>query len=150
MRTLPSAIAAFALLLAACAGSGHQRVPMPSLDASVPADLCRVYVARESTVAGSIRNVRVFDNEVEIGVIHENEFLCWERKPQRGLGRLVFEGVGIDQAAVENVFDLPREAGTVSYYGIRIERSARKPEITLLSEEAGRALIDARTPAKVR
>lgn len=153
MRIPASLIALFILgllLLAACAGSGHQRMPMPPLDASVPGDLCRVYVAREDTIAGSIRNVRVFDGDTEVGVIHENEFLCWERRPQRGFGRVVFEGLGPDLAAVENLFDLPREPGTASYYAIRIVQSGHKPEVALLSSEAGKALIQARSPAAVR
>jgi hypothetical protein len=138
------------LFLASCAGSGYQRVAMPLPSASVPGDRCRVYVAREKTAAGSIRNVRVFDGDTEIGVIHEDEFLCWERKPERGVGRLVFEGISPDTAAVENVFDLPREPGTAGYYAIRIEHSGRRPEITPLSSEAGKALIEARSPATPR
>jgi len=144
-----TAIALVTLLAVACAGSGSQRVPMPAPGTSVPSDRCRVYIAREDTTAGSIRNVRVFDGETEIGEIHEDEFLCWERRPERGVGRLVFEGVGL-LSAVENVFDLPREPGTVAYYGIRITREQRKPEVQRLSSEAGRALIEARSPAAKR
>ena len=149
---IPSSIVLFlsSLLLAACAGSGHQSLPMPLLGASVPSDRCRVYVAREDTAAGSLRNVRVFDGDTEIGVIHEREFLCWERKAERGVGRLVFEGLSLDTAAVENVFDLPREPGTAGYYAIRILLSGHKPEVTRLSSEAGKALIDARSPAAIR
>jgi len=150
MRLAASPLALFVLLLASCAGSGHQRAPMPPLGASVPSDRCRVYVAREDTHAGSIRNVRVFDGDTEIGLIHEKEFLCWERKPGRGVGRAVFEGLSVDTRAVENVFDLPREPGTTGYYAIRILHSGHKPEVTLLSDEAGKALIDARSPASVR
>ena len=145
-----SLLALAVLFLSACAGSGHQRVPMPLSGSSVPSDRCRVYVAREDTTAGSLRNVRVFDGDTEIGVIHEREFLCWERKAGRGVGRLVFEGLSLDTAAVENVFDLPREPGTTGYYAIRIVHSGHKPEVALLSSEAGRALIDARSPAAIR
>jgi hypothetical protein len=148
MRAL--SIVPIALLLAACAGSGYQRIPVPDLDASVPGDRCRVYLARADTTAGSIRNVRVFDGETEIGVIHEDEFLCWERQPERGFGRAVFEGLGPNLAAVESVFDLPREPGTTSYYSIRIVYGGHKPEITLISSEEGRALIEQRSPAKGR
>lgn len=148
MRSVLLALAV--LTLSACAGSGHQRVPMPLSGSSVPNDRCRVYVAREDTTAGSLRNVRVFDGDTEIGIIHEREFLCWERKPGRGVGRLVFEGLSPDTAAVENVFDLPREPGSTGYYAIRILQSGRKPEVTLLSTEAGKALIEARSPAAIR
>ena len=147
MKTLG---ALFVLLLTACAGAGHQLVPMPSASSSVPGDRCRVYVAREDTLAGSIRNVRVFEGDTEIGVIDEGEFLCWERTPERGFARVVFEGIGHGLTAVENVFDLPREPGTTGYYAIRIDREGRKPEVTRLSDEAGQALVDSRSPAKVR
>jgi hypothetical protein len=149
MRILASPLA-LVLLLVGCAGPGGQRVPMPPLEASVAGDRCRVFVAREDTVAGSIRNVRVFDGDTEIGVIDEQEFLCWERKPVRGYGRVVFEGIGLELAAVENLFDLPREPGTTGYYSIRIPHEGHKPEVTLLSSEAGLALIDSRSPATIR
>jgi hypothetical protein len=143
-------IAALALLLAACAGSGYQRVPMPPPDASVPADRCRVYLARQDTTAGSIRNVRVLDGDTEVGVIHEDEFLCWERKPERGFGRAVFEGLGPAIASVESVFDLTLAPGATGYYSIRIVYGGHKPEITPLSPEEGRALIEQRSPARIR
>jgi hypothetical protein len=146
----PRSTAAFlALFLVACAGSGHQRIPMPPLGSSVPADRCRVFVAREDTPAGSLRNIRVFDGETEVGVIDEGEFLCWERRPQRGVGRVVFEGLSPDTRAVESVFDLLREAGAVGYYSIRILHSGHKPEVTPLREDEGKALVARRKPAPV-
>lgn len=138
------------LLLVSCSGPGHQRVPMPREGSAQPTDRCRVFVAREDTHAGSLRNVRVFDGDTEIGVIDEDEFLCWERLPQRGVGRVVFEGLSPDTRAVESVFDLPREAGTAGYFAIRILHSGRKPEVTQISEAEGKALIAARAPAPVR
>jgi len=132
-------------LISACAGAGYQSVPRPL--GSVPDDLCRVYVAREDTVARSLRNVRVFDGDQEIGLIEEDEFLCWDRKPARGVGRLLFEGLGSKQSQVENAFDLPREPGSTSYFAIRISQGEHEPEIARVSEEAGRALMDARSPA---
>jgi hypothetical protein len=148
--TIAARLAPIALLLSACAGAGHQRVPMPAAEASVPDDRCRVYVARADTLAGSIRNVRVFDGEDEIGVIDEGEFLCWDRRPQQGVGRIVFEGLGPKLSSVENVFDLPRAAGTTSYYAIKIVQSGHKPEIELLEGDAGPAMIAARSPATSR
>ena len=144
------ATALLLLGLGSCAGSGHQLLPMPSLGATVPSDRCRVFLAREDTAAGSLRNVRVFDGDTEVGVIDEEEFLCWERWPQRGVGRVVFEGLSVDTRAVESVFDLPRDAGTTGYYAIRILHSGHKPEVERLRDDAGKALIEARSPAKVR
>lgn len=143
-------LAPLALLLGACAGSGHQLVPMPVTQASVLGDRCRVYVTRQDTLPGSIRNVRVFDGEDEIGIIAEGEFLCWDRRPQQGVGRVVFEGLGPKLSAVENVFDLPREGGTTSYYSIKIVQSGHKPVVELLPVAEGKALIEARSPAGVR
>jgi hypothetical protein len=139
----------FVFLLGGCAGSGHQRIPMPQVGAPVPGDRCRVFVAREDSHAGSLRNVRVFDGETEVGLIDEGEFLCWERRPQRGVGRVVFEGLSPDTRAVESVFDLPRVAGTTGYYSIRILHSGHKPEVTLLAESEGKTLIATRTPATI-
>ena len=107
-----------------------------------------MYLGRESTVAGSIRNIRVFDGDDEIGVISQDEFLCWDRKPQRGVGRVVFEGIDPKLRAVENVFDLPREPGTTGYFAIRVDHSGHKPEVVQLSPVEGLALIEARSPAR--
>lgn len=139
------------LLLSACAGSGYQLVPNPVQAGSAePGARCRVYVAREDVVAGSIRKVRVFDGDAEIGLIREGEFLCWDRSPERGVGRVIFEGLGPDLKAVENVFDLPREAGSTSWFAIRILQQGHRPEIASLAPEEGRALIAAREPAPQR
>jgi len=145
LRTL---LAASVSLAAACAGSGYQGVPRP-VSQVVPADACRVFVARENGTRGAIRNVRVFDGDFEIGLIAADEYLVWDRNPIRGVGRLVFEGIEPKLAAVENVFDLPREPGTTSYFAIRID-SKNKPMVERVSDEAGRALIDARSPAPIR
>lgn len=154
MRIAPAPIAIpvalILFLIGACAGSGYQSVPMPAPDTSVPDDYCRVYIAREDTAAGSIRNVRVFDGDTEIGVIHEDEFLCWQRRPQRGVGNVVFEGLGPKLTGVENVFDLPRTPGATAYFAIRIQHEGSKPEVAQLSSAAGEALIAARSPAKAR
>jgi hypothetical protein len=123
---------------------------MPDTQASVQADRCRVYVTRADGLAGSIRNVRVFDGDDEIGTIAEGEFLCWDRRPQQGVGRVVFEGLGPKLSAVENVFDLPREGGTTSYFAIKIVQSGHKPVVELLPVTDGKALIGARSAAGVR
>lgn len=150
LRSLASV--ALLALLPACAGAGHQNIPRPDENSPVSNDRCRVYVLRGDDAVGSAHQVRVLDGEAEIGSLAEDEYLCWERPAQRGMGTLVYEGPGqnIHSRDVENVFDLPREPGTTSYYAIRIPREGRKPEVTRLTDEAGRALIDSRSPAKVR
>ncbi|HEX6885967.1 MAG TPA: hypothetical protein VF530_21515 [Planctomycetota bacterium] len=154
MRLLPPRrsllLAVMTGLLAACGGAAHQRVPAPPPGAPVAASTCRVYLARQDVVAGSWRNVRVFDDDTEIGVLGEHEYLCWDRPAGRGVGSAVFEGIDFRTREVENVFDLPREGGTTAYYGLTVNREDRQPRIERLSEADGRALIAQRRPAKRR
>jgi len=149
MLTLPRtiALAASALALVACAGDTYQRVSSPPPSSAVPPDACRVYIARKDVTAGSLRNVRVFDGDTEIGVIGEDEYLCWDRSAGRGTGRVVFEGLDYRTQSVENLFDLPREAGTTTWFGISVRREDRKPVIESLGSVDGRALIEKRRPA---
>lgn len=138
---------ALALPLAACAGPGAQKVPWPDEHAAVAADRCRVYVLREDVVPGSTRQVRVLDGEDEIGTLGEGQYLCWERKPVQGVGSLYFEGFAPKLRAVENVFDLPREAGTTTWFVVSIPHSGHQPEARKVSAEEGRALLAQRKPA---
>lgn len=138
------------LFCGACAGAGQQNVAMPVAGSAIPAERCRVYLAREDSLAGSIRNVRVFDGDTEIGEIGQSEYLCWDRRAGRGVGRLVFEGASLDTQAVESVFDLPREAGSTTYVAISILHQGHKPEVETLKPEAGKALLATRKPAKPR
>lgn len=153
MRTMPRRIAlalSLASLLCACATDTYQRLPNPPPDSAVPADACRVYIARLDMTAGSLGSVRVSDGDTEIGVIGEEEFLCWDRPARRGTGNAVFEGLDYRTREVENVFDLPREGGTTTWFGISVRREDRKPQIERLSSEDGRALIAKRRPARAR
>ena len=152
MLSLPRTIvmAVSALALAACAGDTYQRVPSPPAETAVPPDACRVYIARKDVTAGSLRNVRIFDGDTEIGVIGEDEYLCWDRRAGRGTGRAVFEGLDYRTQSVENVFDLPREGGTTTWFGISVRREDRQPQIESLGSVDGRALIAERRPAKTK
>ena len=145
LRSLAS-VALFALL-SACAGAGHQNIPRPDENSPVSSDRCRVYIARQDVAAGSVRQVRVLDGEAEIGSIAEDEYLCWERRPERGIGTLYFDGFAPALKEVENVFDLPRQAGTTTWFAIEIPHAGRQPQIKELSPLEGRALIAQRKPA---
>lgn len=136
-----------ALPLAACAGPGSQRAPWPDEGAAVAADRCRVYLLREDVVAGSGRQVRVLDGEDEIGSLSEGQYLCWERKPVQGFGTLYFEGFAPKLRAVENVFDLPREAGSTTWFVVSIPHSGHQPEVRKVGADEGRALLAKRKPA---
>src|SRR5690606_20900997 len=126
--------AALLAALSACAGPSRQNVPMPAESTAVRADSTRVYVGRRDQTAGSWRNVRVFDNDGEIGVLHEGEYLCWDRPARQGVLRLIYEGLGFDQDAVEGFCELPAEPGATVYIGITIDREGRKPSAVRVSE----------------
>jgi len=145
LSALPIALLAS---LAACAGAGHQSVPRPDESRAVAGDRCRVYVAREDVRAGSGRLVRVLDGDTEIGSIAEGEYLCWDRAPVRGIGGLVYEGLAPQLREVENVFDLPREPGTTSWFVIEIPHAGRQPQIRAVPADEGRALVARRKPAR--
>jgi hypothetical protein len=137
-----------ALTLTACAGPGRQSVPWPDEGSAVAADRCRVYVLREDVAAGSTRQVRVLDGEDEIGTLAEGQYLCWERRPVRGIGTLLFEGFAPKLREVENVFDLPREAATTSYFLVTIPHSGHQPQARRLEVAEGAALVAQRRPAR--
>jgi hypothetical protein len=149
MRSLLVLAAALLSVLPACSGPSHQRVAMPAASSPVAPNATRVYVGRRDQSAGSWRNVRVWDNDREIGVLHEGEYLCWDRPAGQGVARFVFEGLGFDQDAVESMCEIPDEGGATVYLGITIEREGRKPLITRLEESEGRAKLASRKPAEV-
>lgn len=134
-------------VLAACSGPSHQNAPMPARESAVAPDATRVYVGRRDQAAGSWRNVRVFDNDREIGVLHDDEFLCWDRPAKRGVLRVIFEGVGFDMDHVEGMAELPAEAGATVYIGITIDREGHKPIVERIEEREAHEALKTRTPA---
>jgi hypothetical protein len=139
---------ACSLALAACSSESYQRTPQPGAGSPIAPGACRVYVLREagSTAFGS---VTVFDQGEEIGKVAEHEYVVWDRPAERGVGRIVFE-VGPDRHTTENVFDLPREAGTTSWFALRIAFQGRKPEVVKLEAKEGTALVAESNAARVR
>jgi len=137
----------FAAIAASCAGPSRQLAPMPDPKSAVRADSTRIYVGRREQTAGSWRNVRVFDNDREIGVLGQDEYMCWDRPASRGAARFIFEGFGFDQKAVEGFCELPPEPGATVYLGITIDRAGHKPVIERVTDTVGHAAIKARKPA---
>jgi hypothetical protein len=149
MRILPPLLASLLVAaLVSCAGSGHQKVPMPAQDVTVSrADVCRIYVLRASGARGSLRNIRVFDADTEIGTIDSDEYLCWERPPGKTLVRLYYEGVGIGVGEQEGLLDHRGEAGQRYVYSIDLSYPDREPTPTLLSPQDASAILAERKPA---
>lgn len=137
------------ILVGACASAPHQQVARPDENSAVAANRCRVYLARDENTGAALRNVRVSDNGTLIGRIGNDEYLCWDRPLTQGVGQAFYEGIDPGYSDVENVFALPREAGTTTFLCVRIG-SLRKPEIATLSAEEGRALIAKRKPAPAK
>jgi len=138
------------LLLTACAAPTWQVVPVPDPGSAVPPTACRVVLVREGKLVGRVREVRVYDNGEDIGALGEKGYLCWDRAPGRGVGRVVFAGYDLDGGPVENVFDLPREGGTIGWFAIRLRREDRKPMVEAVTPQEGQALIAERKPAELR
>lgn len=115
-----------------------------------PGDVCRVYVLRDSSVRGNLRDVRVLDGDYVIGTIEADEYLCWERQPGRTLLKLYYEGVGIGVGETEGLVDLRGEAGQRYIYAITLSYPDRKPEAQLLSEKDAQAILADRKPAPVK
>jgi hypothetical protein len=136
--------------LAACAGSGYQKVPMPAAGSAVQADSVRVYILRDDVVAGSRRHLLVSDGGVEIGALAEDEYMCWDRAAKQGAGHLIFQGVDPAQRGVESFFELPAEPGKTAYFLVRIEREDRKPMVERVPEAEGAALVAKRKAAALK
>jgi hypothetical protein len=137
-------------LVSSCAAPSWQSAPQPELDSPVAPDACRVVLVREGKVMGRVREVRVYDSEVQIGALGENGYLCWDRPAARGMGRVVFSGYDLDGGEVENVFDLPREGGSTTWFAIRLRSEDRKPIVVNVTADEGRALVEDRKPAEPR
>lgn len=150
MRSLRLAAAVVISLLASCSTTSWQVAPQPKPDDPIPAGRARVIVVRESGAIGSMREVRIYEDERQIGVLGENGWLAWDRVAQRGVGRVEFQGYKIEYGTVENVFDLPREAGSTTWAVLRLRRSDRKPMAEVVTPEEGRKLIAECTAAEVR
>jgi hypothetical protein len=151
MRTRFAFFASLPLaLVCACASSSVQKVPMPPQDTPVSsADMCRIYILRDSGVRGSLRSVSVFDGDVEIGTIDSDDYLCWERTPGRTLVRLYYEGVSIGVGKAEGLLDFRGEAGHRYVYAIGLSYSDRKPEPVLMTDKEASEALASRKPASV-
>ncbi len=127
-------------LTGACKAPSSQHVARPDEHAAVASNACRVYLTRAEDFRSSVRSISIIDSGVTIGRISGNEYLCWDRPATQGVGQAFYEGFDPDYGNVENVFDLPRDAGATAFLCVKIGE-LKKPEIVRLSPEEGKALI---------
>ena len=139
-----------AALVLACAAESYQKVPRPdlSLDVSRPG-VARVYVVRDDQIRGSIRSIRVYESQKEIGSIAPGDYLCWERQPGRSLLKLIYEGPVIDGGEHEALLDLELAAGQTGYCVIHLD-STGKPVAQLHPADEAVGLLESRAPAVVK
>jgi hypothetical protein len=139
-----------AALGVSCAAESYQKVPRPdlSLDVSQPG-VARVYVLRDDQVRGSIRSIRVYESQKEIGSIAPGDYLCWERRPGRSLLKLIYEGPVIDGGEHEALLDLELVSGQIGYCVIHLD-SVGKPVAQLHSADEVVGLLESRAPAPVK
>ena len=132
----------------ACAADSYQRVPAPAQDVEVTSPaVARIYILRMPQHLGRIRSVSVRDDELEIGRVARNDYLCWERAPGRSLVTLTYEGAEIDGGGKQGLIDLQCAAGEVCYYGLSIDKAWRKPVVRLLERDEARELLKGMSPA---
>jgi hypothetical protein len=139
------------LALAACSAPSSQFVPMPSqaVEVSSPA-VCRIYVMRMPQAKGTFRDLRVKENEHEIGNIGSQSYVCWERPPGRSLVVVTYEGTVFEKDDRESMIDVQAEAGQTYYYGITVDEAWKKAVVQLLDRDEARKILQdlgaAKTP----
>ncbi len=134
----PALLLAFAacLAVAACTGPSSQFVPMPSQDVEVSSPaVSRIYVMRMPQVKGTFRDLRVKENERDIGSIGSQSYVCWERPPGRSLVVVTYEGTMFEKDDRESMIDVQAEAGHAYYYGITVDDAWKKAVVQLLEKD---------------
>ena len=148
LRTLP--IVALLAVLASCTAESYQKVPRPdlSMDVSRPG-AARVYVVRDNQARGTIRSIRVYESQKEIGSLSKGSYLCWERQPGRSLLKLVYEGPAIDGGEHEALLELDLAAGETGYCVVHVDGDG-KPVAKLHPADEALGLLESREPAALR
>src|SRR5215471_4523833 len=136
--------------VAACSAPSSQLVPMPSqaVEVSSPT-VSRIYVMRMPQVKGAFRDLRVKENEHEIGSIGSQSYVCWERAPGRSLVVVTYEGTAFSKDDRECMIDVQAEAGQTYYYGITVDEAWKKAVVQLLDRDEARKILHELDPAKV-
>lgn len=143
--------------LAACAAGSAQRVPLPAQDVELTRpELCRIYVFRSAQLMGRVRTLRVYDQDLEIGTLAGDEYLCWERPAGRTLIRAVYDGPKVDRGQQEDLYDFTAQAGAVQYFVVALRTESEhtaygkkrgSPLFSPISAAEGQALVQGTKPA---
>jgi hypothetical protein len=129
---------------AACGATSEQRVPLPSQEIELTRpELCRIYVFRSRQPMGSARELRIYDQDTEIGSLAGDEYLCWERPAGHTLIRAVYEGPEIDRGQQEDLYDFTAVSGAVQYFVVGLRKES---EHTAFGKKRGSPLL---TPVDV-
>lgn len=92
---MKKSVAFFLFGVIVCLGSGcastYQIPPLPNqATTSASAGKARIYVLRQTGLAGFTYSTQVFDGDQKIGKIANSRYLCWEREPGKAEIRIDF------------------------------------------------------------
>jgi hypothetical protein len=138
------------LLVAGCAATSVQDVPMPDQNLRVESPwLCRVYFFREDVTVVNHQPVRVEIDGKRIGVLGPGRYLCTEVRPGSRQVQTVLTITGHPDR--QDVDTLVCEAGGVLHLLIRFpfERN-RRPLLVVLDPVAARDAMARLEPAPTR
>jgi len=145
---MKNALLPILLAFGACSAPSSQFVPMPSQDVEVSSPaVSRIYVLRMPQVQGAFRDLRVKENEHEIGNIGGQSYVCWERPPGRSLVVVTYEGTVFEKDDRESMIDVQAEAGQAYYYGITVDEAWKKAVVQLLDRDEARKILHELDPA---
>ena len=134
--------------LAACSSLSHQLVPLPAQDVPLSRpDLTRIYIVRDDAFGLQNRDIKVLEQDKEIGSLTRGTYLCWERPGGRTLARAFYGTLDPGRSENEGLGDLDCDAGHVYWFNVTLERDTSKPVFTPLSEKDGKRLVAERKPA---
>ncbi len=115
--------------------TASQSVPLPDLNASIDDESkARIYVLRPSSM-GSAVPFNVFENDIKMGVLGPDSFLCWEREP--GLIEISVKSENLSKVSLDV------EAGNVYYIKANVQMGVLKARVKLetLDENTGSELV---------
>ncbi len=145
--TIASVVAV--LLFGACAASpSAQEIPMPDQTVELEnPNLARIYIYRNDQEWGTTHYVTIYQGDVKVGMLGEDDYFCWEYHPGRTTLRVVIERSGLQSGTKQGIALRDLEAGMILYGRIDFPVSRRRPTITWMVPSDGRQAISQLRPA---